>query len=492
METHIHKFLNTIWPAFGLLRNLESLSPANNPVDTGIGRPNLSSSWSHEDTTDATGSTLQPQSIESLGAKQEDTGDGESSATNTIAGDDVVQNEEPRHAQLTEGPSRFIIAEDGSKDCVALLVNKLFLAKLRDLFQENRDVSALEKPLSHARIDIKNIERSMQRAQESLETAESEEQAEKYQKLIEQQTSELLKIHHWKDELEKERDLVKGNLELSRNHTQWVLETAMREVDLLGQEKPLPAILLRDEELEYTEEEAEIPEHAMPTHSPTGSVASHHEDVEISEEELQRKAAYDNFINLSQILHTLQTNFDDRQNNYRRNVAEFYEKAEAGTTPLSRSDVDRWSVQYGQQLTRALIDTEEAFYQAKERAQDLGAISSTYGQQSYYGTEYEESWPENKIADFNASYDWRIVEGWMDNIPDSANQTDIESVEIDEWEAEEVEVNDSISAIDNEDYRQDIDRYQRMCACLEDPCPEVLFLGQPDARPLKRRHSLWL
>ena len=488
MESHINKFLDTIWPAFDLLRKLESLLPADNPVDIEVGRP--SSPRSHEDTTNESGNMLQPQSIGSLEAEQEDA--GESSATNTIADDDVVQNEEPPHVQFTEGPSRFIIAKDGSKDCVALLVNETFLDKLRDLFQENRDVSALEGPLTHAKIDIKNIERSMQRAQDSLEAAESEEQAEKYQKLIEQQTSELLKIRHWKDKLEKEQNLVKGNLELSRNHTQWVLETAMREVDLLEQEKPLPAIVLQDREVEYTKGEAEVPEHAMPAHSPAVSVASHHEDVAVSEEELQRKAAYDKFIDLSQLLHTLQTNFDDQQNNYRRNLAEFHQRAEAGTTQMSRSDFDRWTVQYGQQLTRALIDAENAFEQARERARDLGAICSTDDQQSCYGTEYEESWPENKIADFNTSCDWRFVEGWMDNIADSANQADIEPVEIDEWEAEEVEVNDSISAIDNEDYRQDIDRYQRMCACLEDPCPEVLFLGQPDARPLERRHSLWL
>lgn len=490
METHVHNLLNKFRPAFGLLRNFRGALPVKTPKDIESGRPDLIQSRSRDDTTDAAENALQPQSTGSLGVKQEDSVDSEAANTNT--GNDYIENEELPQPQFTEGPSRFVLAKDGSKDCVALLVNETFLTKLRDLFQENRDIIALDEPLHHAKMDAKNIETSVQNAQESLQTAESEEQAEEYQSFIEQQTSTLLKIRGWRDELEKEQGLIKGNLEFSRSHAQWVLETAMKEADLLGPEKPLPTILLRDEEMEYTEEEVEDPELAIPAHSPAVSAASGHEEVEVSEEETRRQAAYDEFIDRSQLLNTVQADFDDQRNNYQDNLAMFQQKAEAGASKMSRSDFDRRSIQYGQRLTRALIDAEEAFEQARERAQDLGAIGSTYGEESYYGAEYEESWPENKIADYNASYDWGFVKDWMDNVPDSTSQADIESVEIDEWDAKEVDVNDSISMIDCEDYRQEIDRYQRQCARLGDPCPEARFLGQPDARPLERRRSCWM
>lgn len=487
MENHVHKFLNKIRPALGLLRNFRGTLPANVPKDTESGRPDHTQFQAQDDKIETTENAPQAQSTGTLNGKEEDFVG--SSATITDPCNDHIENGESPQPQFTEGPSRFILAKDGSKDCVALLVNEKFLAKPRDLFQENRDISALDGPLYHATMDANNLESSVQNAQESLHTAESADQSEEYQNLIEKQASELLVLRHWKDELQKERDLVKGNLELSRSHTQWVLETAMREADLLGSEKPLPAVLFRDEESGYTKEKVEVPEHAMPVQSPAVSVASDLEEVEVNEEETQRRAVYDDFVDRLQLLNTVQADFDDQQNNYQENLATFHQKAEAGASKMSRSDFDRRSIQYGQQLTRALIDAEEAFEQARERAQDLGVIGSTYGQDFCYGAEYEESWPENKVADYNASRDWSFVEDWVDNISHSASRADIESVEIDEWDAEEVDVNDSISMIDCEDYRQDIDRYRRMCARLEGPCPEARLLGQPDANPLERRYS---
>ena len=73
----------------------------------------------------------------------------------------------------------------------------------------------------------------------------------------------------------------------------------------------------------------------------------------------------------------------------------------------------------------------------------------------------------------------------MDDIPKSAGEADNQLVEVDEWGAEEVEINDSISLIDCEEYRQEIDRYQRQCARLEDPCPGVRLLRHLDERPLE-------
>lgn len=489
MENHIHRFLNKFRPGFGLLRNIRGTLPARNQTDVEHAQPDFIQSRSQDETADAPETALQPENTDSI---QDD--DIDSSAAKSVSSDKNTEDEGPPEPQFTEGPPRFVIAKDGSKDCVALLVSEGFLAKLRDLFQANRDINAFDGPLYHAKMDAQNIESSVRKAEESLETRENEENAEEHYAFIEQQTSELLKINQWRKELEKERELVEGKLELSRSHTQWVLETAMREADYLGQEKPLPAILLRDEESERCEGKVETSEPGMPVQSPAISVASDQGGVELSEEILQRRAAYDEFIDRSQLLDTLQGNFENQQNNYRVNLARFQQEVEANTSRMSRSEFDRRSVQYGQQLTRALIDAEEAFEEAREQALALGAISSDYGHEFYYGAEYEESWPENKIAEYNASHDWSFIEGWMDDTPtDSTNQADnVDSVEIDEWDAEEVDVNDSISMIDYEEYRQDIDRYRRICARLEDPCPEARWLGQPDARVLERRSSLWM
>lgn len=493
MENHLHRFLNRFRPGLGLLRNFRGRLPAKNLRDIASTQPELIQSPPQDDTTNANENALQPQDTFNLVGDQDE--HINSSSAKLVTSDNTNENEEPPQPQFTEGPPQFVIAKDGSKDCVALLMSEGFLAKMRDLFQAERDISALDGPIYHANMDAKSIESAVKKAKESLEIGENEEKVEEYQTFIEQRSAELLRINRRRNELEKERELVQGKLELSRSHTQWVLETAMRKADYLGPEKPLPAILLRDEGIEYPEENVGALEHEMPVQSPAVSVASDPEEVEVSEEESQRRAAYDEFIDRSQLLDAVRTDFDDQRDNYRENLAMFQQKVEAGTSKMSRSAFDRRSVQYGQQLTRALIDAEEAFEEARERAQALGAISSDYGHEFYYGAEYEESWPENKIAEYNASQDWSFIEGWMDDIPptDTTNQADVESVvDVDEWDAEEVDVNDSISVIDCEEYRQDIDRYRRICARLEDPCPEARWLGQPDGRVLERRSSFWM
>lgn len=487
MENHVHKFLNKLRPAFGLLRGgFRGTLPEEVPVDIESHLPHLIQHRSQDDAPDAAENAPQPQTNASLGANHQDFVD--LSAVNTNPEDDHVQEEEFPQPQFTEGPSRFVLAKDGPRDCIALLVNEIFLTKLRDLFQEVRDLSVLDGPISQTKMDIRNIETSLREGENALETAESDEEAEEYQKIVEQQTSELSELRRWKNELEKERGLIKGNLELSRNHTQWVLEEAMKKADILGPEKPLPAILLRQEGAENMEE-VELTGHPIPSQSPVASVASDHREVEASQEDLQRQEAYEEFVERSQYLDTVQEKFDSQGCLYRENLAEYQEMAAAGTVNMSRSEFDRRKVQYGQQLTRALIDAEEEFEEARERAQNLGAIGSDYGQEFYYGAEYQESWPENKIAEYNASCDWGFIHIWMDDVPDSTGQADVELVEIDDWDAEEVEVNDSISMIDCEDYRQEIGRYQRQCSRLGDPCPEARLLGQPDERPLERRRS---
>ena len=498
MEHHVHRFLNRLRPAFGLWRGgYRGTLSTKSQKDIERGLSGLIKPHTQDNAADAAENALEPQSTESLGLARE--GLINPPTANSDPNDDNTNKEDLPQPQFTEGPSRFVLARDGSRDCVALLVNEGFLTKLRDLFQEERDLSILDGPLCRAKIDLRNMERSVQEAQTALETAESEEEAENHHRIIEQQTSELHKVRRWKDELEEERGVVKGDLELSRNHTKWVLETAMREADLLGPEKPLPAIIRRDEGRQHTDEEISISEQSIPRQSPVASAVGDHDEVELTQADLQRREACDEFMERSGYLDTVQEKFDSQGLLYRENLAEYEEMAAAGDTDMSRSEFDRRKVHYGQQLTRALIDAEEEFEEARDRALALNAISSNHGHDFYYGAEYEESWPENKIADYNASQDWSHVEAWMDDIPDADSESlghdvggEVEEV-VDEWEAEEeVEVNDSISMIDCDEYRRDIDRWRRICARLEDPCPVARWLGQPDGRVLERRGSWWL
>ena len=495
MEHHFHRILSRFRPGFGLLRSLRGALPPQTPFDVESTKPDLIhiQSQSQDDASKINPSALQSQIAENLEARQEDHVDA-STTKSTLSRYNIENSETPR-PQFTEGASRFVLAKDGSRDCVALLVNENFLAELRDLFQGDHDLNALHGPLNRAEMDLAIIERSVEERQDALERAKTEQEADKCYETMEQQKIKLHKTRQWKYELENERARVEGHLDLSRSHIKCVLETAMTEADLIGPEKPQPALLLRGEQLDDSEDTVKVHEYVVPGRTPTESVVSDQEEVHISEEVTQQREAFEYFIDRSQRLDTIQADFEDQRQNYHKNLTEYLQDFETGATTMTRSAFDRRSVQYGQQLTRALINIEEQFEDARSQALALGALPSDYGHEFYYGAVYEESWPANKIADYLASEDWTFVESWLDGIPDSfssSSSSPDDAVEIDEWEAEEVEVNDSISVIDYEDYRRDIDRYRRMCARLDDPCPEVRWLGQMDGRVLERRGSCWM
>ena len=63
--------------------------------------------------------------------------------------------------QFTKGPSRFIMANDGSKDCMALLVPDDLIAPLRDLYEDSHHLSGKQGPLDYARREARRSESSI-------------------------------------------------------------------------------------------------------------------------------------------------------------------------------------------------------------------------------------------------------------------------------------------------------------------------------------------
>ena len=139
--------------------------------------------------------------------------------------------------QCTEGPARFVIVNDGSKDCLALLVTERFLAKSRAVHEDNYHLTGKQGPLQQVRRDARNAEASVNLAGESVVVAE--EQADELGQLAQKRESELVEARRRKNEIEKGAQLLESSIAASRKYTQWVLETAMAEANLLEPHRPL-------------------------------------------------------------------------------------------------------------------------------------------------------------------------------------------------------------------------------------------------------------
>lgn len=220
----------------------------------------------------------------------------------------------------------------------------------------------------------------------------------------------------------------------------------------------------------------------------------------------------------SYTLDVVQAKFDNQRQLYEENLAEYQQGFKDGTFNFSRTEFDCRKLQYGQKLTRALINAEEAYDRAEEYAKAVGAIGSSYDQGSGYG-HYEESLPDDYMASYIAEKDWGFAHSWLANVPDAGmlqdpnSQDNSESTEDGEWDegqdgsdsargseggdwdVPEAEIQDSASAVDYDFNRKNLDRWQQLCAQpLPDASPETWdtwpeAIHMWPANEVERRHS---
>ena len=414
---------------------------------------------------------------------------------NTIGASNDHQNEQDEvpQPQFTKGPARFVVANDGSENCMALLVTDTLITKLNDLFEGKFQRDIMSGPLEYARFKaceaqtlVEGAEGSVEKAKQSLEEDESQERVEELQKIVHQHQRGLNKAGQERDKLEEDCDRVERSIALSQNQALWVLKEAMKEAHLTRPlTVPSPVSAEGDESDNGSEEH--------PQQSVTTSASRHYTEPVLSESEQLRQTVREDLDERSHNLDVIQAKFDNQRNLYEANLAEYQEGFEDGTFDFSRTEFDCRKLEYSRKITRALINAEGAYDAAEEYAKAIGVIGSTCDQDSSYG-QYEESLPDDHMASYIAQKDWGFVHKWLANVPDHDMLKDPNSQNIskstdnddweegqnrpdstrgseeDDWEVPEVEIQDSASAIDFDYNRKNLDRWQQLCA---QPLPEA-------------------
>ena len=417
-----------------------------------------------------------------------------SHAPNAIGAFDDHHNEQDEvpQPQFTKGPARFVVANDGSENCMALLVTENLMTKLNDLFEGKFQRDIMSGPLEYARFQaceaqtlVDGAERSVEKAKQSLDEDESQERVEELQKIVQQHQRGLSKAGQKRDKLEDDCDRVERSIALSQNQALWVLKEAMKEAHLT---RPLTAPLVSTEGDESENGSEELPQPSVAT-----SASNHYTEPLLSESEQLRRTVREELSKRSHNLDVIQAKFDNQRNLYEANLVEYQEGFEDGTFDFSRTEFDCRKLEYSRKVTRALINAEEAYDAAEGYAKVIGVIDSTCDQDSSYG-QYEESLPDDHMAFYIAQKDWGSVHKWLATVPDHDVLEDPNSVfipkytdngdceegqngpdgasgsEEGDWDVPEAEIQDSASAIDYDYNRKHLDRWQQLCA---QPLPEA-------------------
>ena len=423
------------------------------------------------------------------------------------------KQENNQQPQFTDGPARFIIANDGSKDCIALLVNDTLITKLRDLYEDSHHLAGKQGPLDFARTEAWEIENSISRIIESLEVGENQERIVQLKAMVRRHEQRLLDIQQRRDTLTKSARELEAKVASSKSHIQWVLHNAMERANLFEPHRPLTPNTACNVESEASTEkdnhyDTDIGDlnvgdrvtNNMDESAPHFNAS----DGPLEELQLVRQEAWISYKEAFVTKQKVQELFDDRQESYETDLADYQQGFENGTYNIPRSEFDRSKIRYGQKVTQALINAEEAFEAAKKQAQAVGALDSDdEDEASYYGY-YEESWPESQIASYLATKDWSHVSKWLARVsglskaeaPNKRTEPELERPDVVDWCADELDPADSISQVDFDEYRKDIDRWENiryerwedMRTQVHGPAVQVGFLVR-NIESLKRRHS---
>ncbi|KAL9065934.1 MAG: hypothetical protein Q9161_007918 [Pseudevernia consocians] len=531
METRVRNFV--LDKAVGLLQSFKTKLPPKFTSDIESGLSNATQIPPTDDTLqhcpshgrrkstsgDLEGDYAEDTNTPSDGPNEEVFNQQQQSTTSPSKG--PIEQRVNLQPQFTEGPARVVMTNDGSKDCMALLMTDTLVAKLRELYEDSHHLSGKQGPLDYARREARDFEASINQIKELIEETQDEEKIEELQEMMQQREPQMLKISKRRDELEKGAKQLERNVASSRAHIQWVLDTAMKEADLLEPHRPLTPVTINDFESEFEDQE-EIHQN---TYNGKASKDANHKAIESvthgaefpkqhsgvlantdddpEESQLLHRVAWESYNETLATMHKVKALFDNRQQSYETDLADYQQGFRDGIYKISRSEFDRSKIRYGQKVTRALIDAEEDFEAAKEQAQAVGAIGSDYDDAANsYGC-YEESWPESQLVSYIATKDWGSVHDWLAGLPEPSNPEEIEqeseSPEVDDWYADEVDPADSISQIDFDDYRKDIDRWENirferwddMHTQVGGPEVQVGFLVR-SIETLKRRHSVSL
>lgn len=355
---------------------------------------------------------------------------------------------EPPFAGFASGPARFVTTNDGSRDCLALLVTETFLEKLNDMFQCERDLNTIQGPVNTANMDIKSIEYSIERAKKSLESSENKAEKEEIRQYLDHQQPRLLKICQRKQEIEEQCFVLKREISRSSSYAHYVLNSAMESANLLRQREALPYPRIDSgEPIQFPSRQPVISQ-SRPKPSP-------------SPEELRRQAAFEELEDCWHHLDKIQRFFNGREQLYHQDLAEYQQKCADGRCSLSQSEFDRRHVEYGMRLTGILIDAESSFERAKERVEVFEEASSR--DDSSYDHRYDEKVPREQVQAPAPMLNRGFIEAWRADVSGPGADENLEMATTDAVDAELVDISDSMSARDCSEYRKKIDRWQQAC-----------------------------
>ena len=381
-------------------------------------------------------------------------------------------------SDYTEGPCRLADATDGVKDCAALLMTLSLSAKIQEAVKAQRAFAKAKRSASNKKLACLRLRSTLNAeiANRKNQIKKGVEDDAQLECLEEQQRN----LEQMLEGNRVEEQLIKNSLENDGQRLLRTQEQAMAEIEeafvaarLLESVDDTPDTPVEDLDLDqeyqkFVHGTAGLNNGNDGSGSPSySSDRSYTKEESLTPEEQRKEELKDTVWTAQQRYDIAQAIFDrreaDRTNEYLAN-AEAFDRGEA-TTDASPEEFDlRW-VRKIQKMTHELIEAESALSAARAAAIEAGIDIPMDDRASGFVDDAADGYRMSMEQAMISSAPSPKIRDWMSGIPEVASPSFNEhSEEADEWEAEEVEMCDSLSMIAQDaGERRRIDKWQQEC-----------------------------
>lgn len=371
----------------------------------------------------------------------------------------VEHDEETKDLQdaptYTEGSSRVVMAHDGTKACLALLLTDDIVSKINQIATLNRKVEGLQCKFDDAAGEFSMAQICLEESSALIDVTEDSDEQTQVREETTKWEETRDKASKRKEQIEEHLNIYKGNLDFSREESQELFERALDQAGLFTSKS-------EDEDAVEISTGSEAQFSALSEQR--SDITSNTDKTVISVEHLNRLATYEDMLERENLLQTLQDKFDTRRETYNQEFVDYSQAVEDGNCSLSRSEFDGICLSNLRDLTKALADAERGHEYAKFKARALGLVGNDWEQESDFVDDPDDcDYLESLEAELCGGVDRDFIEAWSAEVSDCEDPDNLEDQDNDEWDAETVDISDSISLVDRGRNRRRIDRWREIC-----------------------------
>ncbi len=412
----------------------------------------------------------------------------------TVAVEEVIQinQSEPHNdLQYTDGEARIIGAHDGFKNCFALLLNEDMVSKLQAITEASRRLNLIENDFEDAKLQATVTEVNMNQIKDSLEATDNEEEADRIRAAIEQEESRLSQANEKRDDLEFDVTNLKHSLEASMAYSHDFFERVLGEANLLAITEPEP---------EAVPSALQTP---IPISRRNSTALSQSSQSSISSEERNRRALCEEVEFKINALQKLEYEFYHRRRKYEQEREVWRQEVQEGVCQVSKSVFDNACLADQSQMTRNLIEAEEARDDAVSRAWKLGVLENNSERSSHFIDDVDDGYSLSLETSMKATVDRGFIDDWINGVSESREklilQLDSEEDESGDakWDVRSVGMSESFSIVAESRNQKRIRRWEETCEIERQESerlrrktmgPEIPERPE-ELGPLTRRHS---